>query len=169
MAGHDCFRPSERVSNLIVQYKSTLGESYACLHARTESDWFTLTCCKAGANTTSEQPEEWTCTKPIDPQCYSTPGKIVEVLKADLALNSSLWVSSGSSRNALKPLYEAFSVSTKDTADNSTYMDYSLAMVDQEVCRGASQFWGMQGSTFSTNLVQSIRQNGGIASFYNKP
>ena len=94
--------------------------------------------------------------------------KNVNVLKADLALNSSLWVSSGSSHNALKPLYEAFRVSTKDIANDSFYMDYSLAMVDQEVCKGASRFWGMKGSTFSMNVIKSIRRKGGKCTFYNE-
>ena len=153
---------------MITQYKSALGGSYACLHARTESDWFTFQCCTDGANTTSEHPEEWTCAKPsANTRCYMTPEKIVEVLRAELPLNSSLWVSSGSSRNALKPLYESFRVSTKDIANDSHYMDYSLAMVDQEVCKEASRFWGLAGSTFSSNVMDSFKRKGGIYSYYN--
>lgn len=70
----DCFRPSQRILDMVTQYKSALGGSYACLHARTESDWFTFQCCTDGANTTSEHPEEWTCAKPsANTQCYMTP------------------------------------------------------------------------------------------------
>ncbi|KAL7507709.1 hypothetical protein ACHAXN_004854 [Cyclotella atomus] len=178
-----CFRPSLRLQSMIDHYKSKLPEKYACLHARTEADWYTVHCCvHENGNTTSPHPHLWTCEGSNSSfhdsekasqckQTYATPREISQFLQSDgLSLNSTLWISSGSSRQALSPLYQAFHVYTKETVENYTnndvFMDYGLAEVDKAVCSGAAQFWGMRGSTFSIEVANTVRTNGGDARWY---
>eukprot|EP00956_Cyclotella_meneghiniana_P032560 scaffold90134_cov51-Cyclotella_meneghiniana.AAC.3 len=167
----DCFQPSPILQQKIQHYQSLLPTNYSCLHARTEHDWYSIECCKVGAkiNTTSIHPELWTCEEFVRENCYSTPTQIANMLKSKLALQSPLWVSSGSSRESLQPIYDSFEVFTnKDEiiAQNPVFMDYSVAEIDRAVCSGASTFWGMRHSTFSLVLERMIRARGGNTFFY---
>jgi hypothetical protein len=178
-----CFKPCLRLQSMIDHCKSKLPQKYACLHARTEADWYGVHCCKNKiGNTTSPHPHLWTCDgnsfhdseKATEcKQKYATPREISQFLRSDgLSLNSTLWISSGSSRQALSPLYQAFHVYTKEMIENNytnnedVFMDYGLAEVDKMVCSGASQFWGMRGSTFSKEVENTVRRNGGDARWY---
>lgn len=145
-----------------------MPKNYTCLHARTEIDWYKYKGCEGKSNTTSLHPEQWTCFgKPIlDEDSFKTPQQIAEVLKTKLSLNSSLWISSGSGREALEPLYNSFQVFAKEENTASLFMDYTLAMVDKGVCSNAKQFWGARGSTFSMDVSKVVRKNGGRAYYY---
>lgn len=166
----ECFRPSSILNKKIQHYQSLLPSNYSCLHARTEQDWYSIECCKEGAkrNTTSIHPELWTCEEFNREKCYSTPTEIANLLKSKLALQSPLWVSSGSSHESLQLIYDSFEVFTnKDiNAQNPVFMDYSVAEIDRAVCSGASTFWGMRRSTFSMVLERMIRTRGGKTYFY---
>ena len=99
--------------------------------------------------------------------CYKTPRQIANMLKSEIDQNDTLWVSSGSSRHALQPLYELWNVVTKDDlSSEASFMDYGLAQVDKIICSGASGFWGMGGSTFTADISKVIRSNGGKVSMY---
>ena len=138
-----CFVPSERLQDMIAQYKSLLPDEYACLHARTEDDWYSRACCDREGNMTSLNPEEWSCplydSGAVSETCYKTPRQIADTLKSDLAANSTLWVSIGSSREALQPLCDSFNVFTKEDNTVNSFMDYGLAQVDKIICSGATR------------------------------
>ena len=163
----DCFVPSERLNKMIAAYKSKLPEEYACLHARTESDWYSRACCGRQGNTTSESIDEWNCpTHPVSDTCYKTPQQIADMLKSKLDSNMTLWISSGSSREALQPLFDSWNVVTKDDLSPDLYMDYGLAEVDRMMCKDAKTFWGMGGSSFSEEIKLFFRRNGREAEYY---
>ena len=50
----DCIVPSQRINDMISAYRSILPNDYACVHARTEADWFSRACCDKQGNTTSQ-------------------------------------------------------------------------------------------------------------------
>jgi hypothetical protein len=166
----ECFIPSHRVNKMIAAYKSKLPVEYACLHARTESDWYSHACCEKHGNTTSENIEEWNCPiHPVSETCYKSPQQIADMLKSELDSNTTLWISSGSSRQALQPLYDSWNVVTKDAISlDDSYMDYGLAQVDKAICSGATIFWGMGGSTFTGDIAAIIQRNGGKAIMYGR-
>jgi hypothetical protein len=163
----DCFVPSERLNKMIAAYKSKLPKEYACLHARTESDWYSHACCGGQGNTTSESIDEWNCPiHPVSETCYKTPQQIADMLKSKLDSNMTLWISSGSSREALQPLFDSWNVVTKDDLSSDLYMDYGLAEVDRMMCRDAKTFWGMGGSSFSEEVTKFFLRNGREAEWY---
>ena len=89
------------------------------------------------------------------------------MLKSKIDSNTTIWVSSGSSRKDLQPLYELWKVvTTDDLVSEHTFMDYGLAQVDKAICSGATRFWGMGGSTFTDDIARVIRSNGGNVSMY---
>ena len=164
----DCIVPSQRIINMIGAYKSILPNEYACIHARTEADWFSRACCEKQGITTSHLIEEWTCPiNTVSETCYKTPRQIADMLKSKIDSNTTIWVSSGSSRKDLQPLYELWKVvTTDDLVSEHTFMDYGLAQVDKAICSGATRFWGMGGSTFTDDIARVIRSNGGNVSMY---
>jgi hypothetical protein len=67
----ECFVPPERIRNMIDTYKSKLPNEYACLHARTESDWYSRACCEQQGSVTSQFIDEWECPiHPVSETCY---------------------------------------------------------------------------------------------------
>ena len=124
-----CFESSAELKKQINHYKSILPANYSCLHARTEEDWYSVGCCKPGkSNTTSIDPELWTCSEFNHENCYMTPAQIAGIMKENLPLNSPLCISSGSSKDVLRPIYDSFEVFSKN-GSSSAFMDYSLAEV----------------------------------------
>jgi hypothetical protein len=118
----ECCVPSERINNMIDTYKSKLPNEYACLHARTESDWYSRACCEKQGNVKSEFIDEWDCPlHPVSETCYKTPQQIADFLKSELDSNTTLWISSGSSRQVLQPLYDSWNVVTKDCLPQTTH------------------------------------------------
>eukprot|EP00956_Cyclotella_meneghiniana_P034026 scaffold101048_cov23-Cyclotella_meneghiniana.AAC.1 len=158
----ECFKASATLQKKIDYYKSVLPANYSCLHARTEEDWYKLQCCKQNAevNTTSIHPELWTCSEFTRERCYMTPKQIVDVLKRNLVTDSPLWISSGSSQEALQPIHDSFEVYSNKDNNDGAFIDYSLAEVDFAVCSGATTFWGMLGDSFSLSLERIIRESG---------
>ena len=164
-----CFAPSRRLAATIARHRAALPEDYACVHARTEADWYSLQCCRAETqDTSSPNPEVWTCGTPVKDGCYRTPRQIAQTLAgAGLPPGAALWVASGAGEEALRPLAERFRVHAAERpADAADFFDYSVAVVDEAVCGGASRFWGKTGSTFSGQVAQAVMRQGGNASTY---
>ena len=165
-----CFVPSTNIKQRIEQYLANMPSEYSCLHARVESDWYTA-CChsmyKSKADVSSLNPEEWTCEGHSQMSCYKSPSQIASYLIKYLPQGSALWISSGADPESLQPLRDVFNVFTA-SKEGVYYMDYGDALVDEALCKGASNFWGMGGSTYTAEIQKAIAHWGGHASTYAK-
>jgi GDP-fucose protein O-fucosyltransferase len=156
----DSFVPSAHIQQIVQQNRPT--ETYYCLHARVEADWF-YHCCNEDVhdpNLDPDRPDTWRCSYGKPPtRCYQTPAQIARTLLQALPHSSTLWVASGASRAALEPLYQLFQVKRLESTVKSThFMDYDLALADREICAGAKTAWVMGESTFSKDIGKHTKR-----------
>ena len=167
--GSQCFIPSTNIKQRIEKHVADMPSEYSCLHARVEADWYKACChsmLKSKSDMSSSNPDEWTCEGHSQVSCYKSPLELAAYLvNKGLPKDSALWISSGADPESLQPLRDVFNVSTT-SKDVAYYMDYTDALVDEAMCKGASKFWGMAGSTYTMKILQEIKHRGGHASFY---